>query len=1128
MLYRTLSVLLLSSCWGPFAATLGAGTSTSSASPPAPQQPAATVPQSQADATNPANLPFSRTRWIVMFRGRSFDLSTYRAAMRDRADVQVVSQIVGQLELAALDDQAQFADFARGFGAEVLSQWWLINGCAVHATPDIVATLRKHPRVAYVIPDRLNRAQMARKRMIPFQGEAVDEWNHNAVEAHRQGFTAVGPIRPEGAPAPSIAVLDSQLEWFDPTQSPNRSNSPIYNDASGSTRIVDSVRAANIGASTTLQAFRNNFQNSIYNSTTNFPSQHGNGITHAAAARAPQPNDPVPAPGTGQAPNASIVSIDIIEDWTQIQANFGCTVTNSARYSSTIAITDACQFLATNAALYNTLSAVCAFGGCGNPWSPEQQAMDSLVLNADIVMCVPSGNYFEDGASLLGAWPTSGETDNVNFLTGRNATAWDSMYGANSIVVGAAHHGSKIVPTWSGAGPLTPTRSSQSSSPMSAQYGSTYCAGFVPDNYFAVPNITHDFSRSYPDIVAIGAGITIQERFWNGNSVQEVQRSVDGSSVSCAQVAGAALLYRAGLDNANPQPIPSALATRAVLLAASEDVAAAQPQYPAGSPTGEDLHGAGFLRTDHALLGDADVRTGSLPTGLGQVFSFPVDADSTYGIALTWNRTVFNMAPPNVWPSTTAPQPNGLPWVNFDMQVTEPDGTQTMISSPLGNRTWEHDRITTTFAGNLQVSITRSTAGAASEPFVLTIVKIGEAAATPAIRVVPVAGGPNPCRSQVPKANGNQPTDLPANPTIAVGSSYGAWNTRVVNGQTYNNWLAPSITRAGGAQQGTSLSVPASLRGGNRMVQIGMQGSTVVTNSDFMAVDLACESDREMLLTARLVGRDSSLNPVSLNGLLHVMPNQPIARAIFGRQSTGFAGPALAPGSVWSSTFAPPTPPWWTGVDQWGQSPRSTGFLFEFEAPAGLRFLVRHGTPSGYSTTKPLPTSFAYQHYRIRVGTEVNGTVNNWATLGGGARKVVGATMWTADAQFVDPAPAFVFSDDVIAIGRPYRAEARGFEIGTPRPAAYMVGLAAAPTPLVFSGVSGGLACDCAFGLDAAAILVTVPLTTEASGSVQVPEITLPYDTNSLGFEMFHQVSVIEASQLVRSSQLIGTRIELR
>ncbi len=1070
----------------------------------------------------------SSVRWIVLFRDRGFDLGTYRAAMRERAEPSVIASIVADLEAAAAADQADFVGRAQALGAELAAQWWLINGCALRATPDVVETLRRDPRVAFVVPDRLHRSMAGRLRPGMFQTHATDEWNHNAVEVHRRGRTGTGPNPAFGIAPPTIAVFDSQLEWSDPTAPAPwnvPSHSSMFDDANGASRIVDSVRVAGIALPATLPALRNHFAASIYNSIADFPGQHGSGIGHAAAARQPLPTAPQPAPGVGQAPGTRILSVDIVEDWTQLQSLFGCAGMAGNRYTSTFAITNACQFLATYAANYNTLAAVCAYGGSGNPWAPEQLAMDSLVANADVLMSVPSGNYFNDGAASLGSWPFTGQTDEVDFRQGRDATVWDSMYGANSIVAGAAQAGSKIVPTWSGAGPLDPMRSSQSSSPFASAYGTTFCSGFVP-GYFAVPNQGHDFSRPYPDMVAVGSAVTISERAFVGGQVVDQQWTIDGSSISCAQVAGAALLYRAGVDGAAAGGVPSALQTKAVLLAAAEDVTAVQPNYGSG-PTGENLVGAGFLRTDHAVLGDTQVQTGALVPGQTAALSFVLEGGSTYGIVVAWNRTGFGVLPPAIWPTGATPQPNGPAWADFDLLVTDASGAQSFAASPFGNRTWEQLRLTPGADGVATVQVVRNATGAATaEDFVVAVVKVASDVVSPAVFDVPLAAGANPCRSFVPASLPAPSLTLPtgASPpgrrTHGVRTQFSNTTTTPIVNQQF--WVAPQVWRSAGALQGRDRVVPQQLRGPDRTVMIGINDDGSPVSGEYVAVDLACEADRDMLLPVRLTGAQGTLD-----GRLEVRRGQSVARALFGRGAlaTGVAFGGSYAGSQ-RTIFPPPA----QSLNQWTSVSLPTGFQFQFEAPAGLRFLVRHGDPTAmqWTTTAPVPSWFRYQWFPMFVGTSVNGTVSNWSPLSASPRKVIAAEMRFASAQLTTAPPSLVFGDDAMRMGRPWSTEARGFDVGGTNVALHVTAFAPAPAPMFFSGQTSGLPCDCAFGVDLGALALSQLVFTDMGGIVRASGTAIPYDVSLLGTTLYHQVAVFEASQLIRTSQTIGTRIEIR
>jgi len=162
------------------------------------------------------------------------------------------------------------------------------------------------------------------------------------------------------------------------------------------------------------------------------------------------------------------------------------------------------------------------------------------------------------------------------------------------------------------------------------------------------------------------------------------------------------------------------------------------------------------------------------------------------------------------------------------------------------------------------------------------------------------------------------------------------------------------------------------------------------------------------------------------------------------------------------------------------------------------------------------------------VGTNVNGTVSNWMSLPTSPRKVIAAQMRFASAQLTTAQPTLVFGDDAMRMGRPWSTEARGFEVGGTNMALHVTAFAPAPAPTFFSGQTSGLPCDCALGVDLGAVALSQLLFTDTGGIVRASGTAIPYDVSLLGTTLFHQVAVFEASQLIRTSQTIGTRIEIR
>ena len=149
-------------------------------------------------------------------------------------------------------------------------------------------------------------------------------------------------------------------------------------------------------------------------------------------------------------------------------------------------------------------------------------------------------------------------------------------------------------------------------------------------------------------------------------------------------------------------------------------------------------------------------------------------------------------------------------------------------------------------------------------------------------------------------------------------------------------------------------------------------------------------------------------------------------------------------------------------------------------------------------------------------------------SLSSSPRKVIAAQMRFASAQLTTAPATLSFGDDAMRMGRPWSTEARGFEVGGTNMALHVTAFATAPAPSFFSGLTSGLQCDCALGVDLGAVALSQLLFTDSGGIVRASGTAIPYDVSLLGTTLFHQVAVFEASQLIRTSQTIGTRIEIR
>ena len=211
-----------------------------------------------------------------------------------------------------------------------------------------------------------------------------------------------------------------------------------------------------------------------------------------------------------------------------------------------------------------------AYNGSPDPADPVQQALDRLALQRDILVVVPAGN----GAALT----TS------------------SQAGVNGLAVGASlARGQKRVWPMSSRGPIR-------------------IGGAV---------------RNYPDLIANGVGTVTA---WADNEGRDLVSS--GTSLAAAQVAGAALLYRAW------QPRASALETKAMLLATLEDVSIQNERPPYDT---RNAYGLGYLRDDELMKArkSPELRlVGKIgPSAPRASYALPVSLGRSYSIVVTWPRT---------------------------------------------------------------------------------------------------------------------------------------------------------------------------------------------------------------------------------------------------------------------------------------------------------------------------------------------------------------------------------------------------------------------------------------------------------------------------------------------------------
>jgi subtilisin family serine protease len=165
--------------------------------------------------------------------------------------------------------------------------------------------------------------------------------------------------------------------------------------------------------------------------------------------------------------------------------------------------------------------------------------------------------------------------------------------------------------------------------------------GYGATNMLAVGACEHDNRRVAPFSLR-GPAVTLPERFYPdllANGVNMVMPSADaesgsrlgqGTSYSCAQVAGAAALYRAARPGAN------ALEVRAAMLATTEDVLERQ----AAADRHRNAIGHGYLRVDKLLHAAATAAITTTAVTTGQTLQYPLlaRANEDYAVAIAWFR----------------------------------------------------------------------------------------------------------------------------------------------------------------------------------------------------------------------------------------------------------------------------------------------------------------------------------------------------------------------------------------------------------------------------------------------------------------------------------------------------------
>jgi Subtilase family len=329
--------------------------------------------------------------WIVSFKTRSFDLGAYREAILDRRSTEVVDSLVRGLEEKAIADQSAFALEVQKLGGRLTKSWWITNACLIQIDPSQLPTLLKQPRVLRIDVDQAVAPAATRTRpaALPFIDRSTDARNHNADAVHLKGIKGKGG---------TAAILDAgQDENMGGTKRPHA----VYY-LEGNTR---NNQGGGIKGSRLLQNFQMGSQ------TPDDVSFHGTAVAGVLAGAKWNQSK---LAAQGQAPEASILSYALAD-------------TPGGLTKESILIS-AWQKLATDRSKYNTLVANNSYLGSPDPTHPVQQALDSVNLNADVLVVTPAGNL--------------GRVTNF------------SQSNTNGVTVGATHSDTRKMAAFTAIGPI--------------------------------------------------------------------------------------------------------------------------------------------------------------------------------------------------------------------------------------------------------------------------------------------------------------------------------------------------------------------------------------------------------------------------------------------------------------------------------------------------------------------------------------------------------------------------------------------------------------------------------------------------------------------------------------------------
>lgn len=547
-------------------------------------------------------------------------------------------------------------------GAQLLFEVPMFHACVLDCPTRTVGELRASPLVTGVWADSIA-PSLSRTTPPLSDPRPTGVEHHRARMAHEKGYTGAG----SSTWAPVAAVLDAWLLGNFGSSTRHHAALHVGGIATQPTRVLadlDWNSPPTALPSRPLPPPTAAGYGNLY---------HGVGIAGAMAAGKTSGTG-VFAFAPGHAPGAGLVSVNITSllPAQTVPTCAGLPLDPAGYWAYQSQVILALNKVAAQRFTYTGTSvpsrpitiANLSYGGPTNPTHIVNDVMRQLSNDFEILVVTAAGN---SGGTIYESYY------NVNGLAVASAEFWRTGSGS----------------TW--ARRLSPFSTTGPQRPNGTCSGSTPCwclAGGDANSSWDHPNSS--FGRTFPDVAAIGDDqvVLLQDT----EAVSDMQ---SGTSVAAPHVSGAALLFSCGLDGQTPAVIPTALETRAVLLATTENET---NLVSVGVGNGDNAMGAGFLRTDRVTYARSASELGfgttNAVTAVGathRLTQFTVVAGHRYAVSLAWFADGSSVG-------ITAPN-----WLNADLVLTLPNGGQVTGAEAFGNRTWERLEFTAPIDGTVLV-----------------------------------------------------------------------------------------------------------------------------------------------------------------------------------------------------------------------------------------------------------------------------------------------------------------------------------------------------------------------------------------------------------------------------------------